>query len=197
MDFKFHPDFTAWIDREAARLPTLVEDLTSLAKSTRPASRDDDEHEGIYIPEEDIIGEITESHSDLYGRLRTRFFREEGRVLGLTGANLVEVLKFAERISSRKELQNIISAETVREIVLRWIGAAVRNWPTAPLATEIAQTIRDNVKPLNIWIPIEETKEIEIFLENVWKFFQQVIFWVGRHKTRDDFLKDLDRLKYC
>jgi hypothetical protein len=43
---------------------------------------------------------------------------------------------------------------------------------------------------------IEETQDIEAFLENAWKFFHQALLRVGRHKTRADFLGDLDRLKF-
>jgi Apea-like HEPN len=43
---------------------------------------------------------------------------------------------------------------------------------------------------------IEETQDIEAFLENVLKFFHQAILRIGRHKTKADFLGDLDRLKF-
>ena len=158
MDFALQPDFALWIEGEAAALPGLVDDLTELAVAARPASGGPHERAVVNIPESDIIGEIIQSQTDVYGRLVTRFFPEEGRVLGLTGDKLVEVLKFAERISSRKELQNIISSDTIREMVLEWIAATVRHRPTDPLITKITQTVRNKVRPLDIWIPIEETQ---------------------------------------
>lgn len=159
MDFELQQDFAAWIDRESPRLPALVEDLTGRAAATRsvPINNKDDRIVA-HIPEGEVIGEIIQSQTDIYGRLVTRFFQEEGRILGLTGAKLVKVLKFAERISSRKELRDIVSADTIREIVLDWIGATVRKRPTDSIVGQISETVQKNVKPLDIWIPIEETQ---------------------------------------
>lgn len=158
MDFELQPDFAAWIERESGDLPALVQDLTDLATAARTTAAVPDERAVLTIDGKDIIGEPIVSQTDIAGKLVTRFFWKEGRFLGLTDEKLVKVLKFAERISLRKEIQDILSAETIREIVLEWVGDTVRNGSTDPIVARIHQTVRDRVKSLVIWIPIEETQ---------------------------------------
>jgi hypothetical protein len=157
MELCLHPELVSWIDRESSRLVTLVQDLTELEQASRPVSQSGDERARVTIPAEDIIGEIKHSQVDVAGKMVTRFFPHDGRVLGLTDNRLVEASTVAEKISVRRELVNILSPFTIQEMLLDWIGDKVRNRPVEPLTIKIAEVVRDRAKPISIWIPIDDT----------------------------------------
>src|SRR4051794_23779278 len=134
MDFALPSNFVAWIESEATKMPALAEDLTELALSSRTAPVNRDERIVSDIDSRDIIGEPSVSHKDMAGQLIARFYEKDGRFLGLADEKLLTVLKFSDKISFRKELRNILSRETVREIVLDWVGDTIRNRPTETIA---------------------------------------------------------------
>jgi hypothetical protein len=158
MDLDLPPDFVAWIEREANQLPALVEDLTDLAMASRTPPPNLDERAVLNIDGKEILGEPIVSHTDLAGKLVARFFEKEGRFLGLADEKLVKVLKFAEKISLRKELRDVLSRVTVREIVLAWVGDTVRERPAEPIVARLNRTVRKKVRHLTIWIPVDETQ---------------------------------------
>jgi hypothetical protein len=149
--------FRSWIENESEHLLLLVEDLTELERANHPPPRAGDERALISIGADEIIGEPKRSLFDVAGRLTTRFYHAGDRFLGLTGDNLKKVLKFSETVANRKELRDILSPMTVQEVVLDWIGARVLEREIRSLADQISAVVTEHVRPLTVWVPIEDT----------------------------------------
>src|SRR6202521_3969956 len=107
MDFELNAEFAAWIDRESARIASLVRDITDEFPKTSGSLHPD--LPLTRIGPEQIIGDLSVSITEPTGKLSARFFPHNGRQLGLSGDAMAEAERAVERIWSRKEFVNILS----------------------------------------------------------------------------------------
>jgi hypothetical protein len=163
MKIELNADFAAWIDRESENIAGHVRDIThEFPRSTGAVHPD---HPVTKIGPEDIIGEISVSVTEPTGRLSAQFFPHQGRQFGLSGASMNEAERTVERIWSRKEFVNILSRDTIRELLLSFVAAKARELQTPPLSDRLLQIVEKRVKSLSVWIPIEE-----VFVDREFKF---------------------------
>src|SRR6266446_4456039 len=139
MSISLHPELCRRIERESARILGLVEDLTALFRQRPTSSMHPDTHIQANVTSEDIIGEVVVSFSDVTGTRIVHFYPDGDKTLGLAEDNLQQAREIAKRIWCRREVRDHLSAETVEELLLEWVGAAARGHPTEPLAQRINQ----------------------------------------------------------
>ncbi len=106
---------------------------------------------------EDIIGEVVLSFSDVTGKKVAHFYPHGDAILGLANENLRQAQEIAERIWSRREVRDRLSADTVEELLLEWVGAVARGQPTQALAQRIDEVLLKRVRVVSVWVPIEAT----------------------------------------
>jgi len=116
-----------------------------------------DTHIQANVTSEDIIGEVVVSFSDVTGTRIAHFYPDGDKTLGLAEDNLRQAREIAKRIWCRREVRDHLSAETVEELLLEWVGAAARGHPTEPLAQRINQVLAERVNEVSVWVPIEAT----------------------------------------
>jgi hypothetical protein len=157
MRVSMHPDFRQWIERETSQILRLVDDLTDVAHQGSPPSVHPDTFIRANLKSEDVIGEVVRSHTDVTGRKTAHFWQHGDKTVGLSGDNLLKAQKISERIWSRREIRDFISAETIEDLLLDWIGAAARGRPTDSLAQRIDQILTTQVTETSVWVPIDAT----------------------------------------
>jgi hypothetical protein len=103
--FDLNPNLAEWIDRESARIGSLVRDLTDRIPQRQEFTLHPDLPIAAHIGPEDIIGDIAISSHDVAGNMVARLYQHQGRVLGLADDAMSDAQKIAERIWSRGELR--------------------------------------------------------------------------------------------
>jgi hypothetical protein len=154
--FDLNPNLAEWIDRESARIASLVTDLTDRIPRRNEVAPHPNLPIKAHIRPEDIIGEITASSMDAAGNMVARFYQHQGRMLGLADSAMSDAQKAAERIWSRRELSEFISRTTILELLLEYVGAVARGMPTDSLSAIIINIVVESVRQVSVRIPIEE-----------------------------------------
>jgi hypothetical protein len=173
MEFELNTDFAAWIDRDSATIAGQVRDITH--EYPREAGSLHPDRPITKIGPEQIIGEVAVSITDATGKLSAQFFPHNGRQLGLSKDAMANAEKAVERIWSRRELVNLLSRDTVRELLLTFAGAKAREMPTPLLSTRLVETVVDRVRPVSVWVPIEE-----VFVDKEFSFATAILAPVSK-----------------
>jgi hypothetical protein len=156
MAFELHRDFANWLDGESVRVVSLIRDYTDTPRRTGNLPRKPNLPIAANIAPSDILGEVTSSQTDLIGTLVTRFYRNKDKWFSLTTEGMTAARKLAERIWGRAELRDLLSLQTIEELLFEWVGDVVRKKSPARFSDKIARTVALTVQELFVVIPIFE-----------------------------------------
>jgi hypothetical protein len=154
MEMKLNEEFSAWIERESAKLVNRVRDLTNQFPRSIGQVHPD-RHVKSFGPD-DITGEISISITDGAGRTTTQLFRHNGRELGLDTHAMAEAEGIVERICIRKEFRDVISRETVLKELLEYVSAIARQRQTPLMSERLIGLFAEKVRSVSVWVPIED-----------------------------------------
>jgi hypothetical protein len=175
MRFGLHSDLAAWIDRESDRVAGFVQDFTGKLSGNRGLRVHPDQPIAASLGPDDIVGEMTVSSVDLVGQIVARFYPHGDKILGLSNGGMLEAHKIVERIWSRSELCNLLSRNSILELLLEWIGSVACAKPTIPFSRKIVQAVAETVRLVSVWVPIDE-----VFVEGELPFGTAVLAPLSR-----------------
>jgi hypothetical protein len=92
--------------------------------------------------------------TDRLGRTTARYFKHEGREIGLEDEKYKPLAKLSEGIQRTKAFHDMVSSRWVEDQIVDWLAAKYANRTEPPLSEYLIKRRDEEVKEHEIWVPI-------------------------------------------
>jgi hypothetical protein len=157
MSLSIHPKAIANFNKKGEEILSLLANARGPNRETSFPSQLFVEH---FINAQEIIGEMKYGEADFKGDEISRYFKHEGKLVGLNGDNYIAFEHICTSIQRSPSLRDVISLKAIKDAVFEWVKHRHKAQTNQPLLDFILPRIESVIKEIEIWIPIFGT-EIE------------------------------------
>lgn len=144
------------INEKAERLLLLMQAVTINSPKVEKKYNDDEFAEKIIeLKKENIIGDLI-GHGLLGSEEISVYIYEKDYKFGFFGNNFSEYIKLVETIHNRNELRDLISINTLKKILFKWVISQYKRETNVKLMEYVINFLKENVKEYEIIFPINK-----------------------------------------
>jgi hypothetical protein len=152
MEIQVHPEAQRALDREADQLLELSDHL--FVEKATPAEN------FLVINGWSVPIDFMWQHERIAGAATSKrtgvAFAAKGKMIRIEADQFIGMMKFVEKVQSRREFEGLVSVEATGEQLIRWIQERLKGSVQTPFVERFQQWVQNNVTEHLIVFPIYE-----------------------------------------
>lgn len=139
--------------------------ITDAPRQNPPSPPKNPIHPIFTFTEENIIGTpvVTQTLRTIDDQEAGRFWVVSGKRIGWEGESYQKIRKLASDLESKKPLKGLVSFEFLMEEIFKWLTESLEQKTSDSLAEYLKRRCEEEIRDVEIWIPIHQTYARENF----------------------------------